>query len=102
MEQNFKLYSCVKKQKLKSNKRKLSSRNVLSKKKKVSFAPKEFVLKGKPAYAFSEDMNNNLFTKSNENSNKMPTKRNSSPNISFQACMSTIIESDSSDWSDIN
>ena len=33
MEQNFKLYSCVKKQKLKSNKRKLSSRNVLPKKK---------------------------------------------------------------------
>ena len=33
VEQNFKLYSCVKKQKLINNKRKLSSRNVLPKKK---------------------------------------------------------------------
>ena len=33
MEQNFKSYSCVKKQKLKDNKRKLSSRNILPKKK---------------------------------------------------------------------
>jgi len=70
--------------------------------KKVSFAPKGFVLEGKPVYAFSEDMNNNLITKSNENSNKMPTKQNPSPDKSFQTCMSKIIESDSSDWSDIN
>ena len=33
VEQNFKLYSCVKKQKIINNKRKLSSRNVLPKKK---------------------------------------------------------------------
>ena len=33
VELNFKLYSCVKKQKLINNKRKLSSRNVLPKKK---------------------------------------------------------------------
>ena len=70
--------------------------------KKVSFAPKGFAIKGKPVYAFTEDMNNNLFTKSDENSNQMPMKRKSSPDISFQTCMSTIIESDSSDWSDIN
>lgn len=81
---------------IKNNKKTLSSI-----KHKVSKKKETIVIRGKPVFAIPKDSNNNVDPTIDGYSTMTPAKKESSSDISFPTCMTTRIESESSDWSDL-
>ena len=69
----------------------------------INLSKKEaIVIRGKAVFATPKDRNNNVEPTIDGYSTMTPAKKEPSSDISFPTCMSTTrIESDSSDWSDL-